>query len=131
MKQLRLVLGPEPEAEPSIAFKPEVLARPLARLVDSILEVHKAEGGRSDDGCRTHPRITPQQLVLQAIVYLRQSSGRQVRQNLESQRLQYGLGDRARLLGFRHEYPRILFRNFPARPVSAIGLTTQVRDRCS
>jgi hypothetical protein len=51
MKQLRLVFGPEPEAEPPIAFKPEVLARLVAWMADGIVKVHKAEGGRSDDGC--------------------------------------------------------------------------------
>jgi DNA invertase Pin-like site-specific DNA recombinase len=49
----------------------------------------------------THPKITPHHLARQAIVYLRQSSGRQVRENLESQRLQYGLVDRARALGWQ------------------------------
>lgn len=37
-----------------------------------------------------------------AVVYLRQSSMTQVRNNLESQRLQYGLADRAKALGFGH-----------------------------
>jgi DNA invertase Pin-like site-specific DNA recombinase len=48
-----------------------------------------------------HPRICPRHLDRIAIVYLRQSSERQVRQNLESQRLQYALQDRARGLGWK------------------------------
>ena len=48
-----------------------------------------------------HPKVTPQHLERRAVVYLRQSSGRQVRQNLESQRLQYALADRARELGWQ------------------------------
>lgn len=36
-----------------------------------------------------------------AIVYVRQSSVTQVQDNLESQKLQYGLADQARQLGFR------------------------------
>ncbi len=39
------------------------------------------------------PKIKPEHLVRKAIVYLRQSSEKQVRQNTESQRLQYGLAD--------------------------------------
>ncbi len=49
---------------------------------------------------QTHPKITPQHLKRKAIVYLRQSSEYQVHHNLESQRLQYALVDRARALGF-------------------------------
>ena len=39
----------------------------------------------------------------QAIVYVRQSTVRQVEQNRESTRLQYGLADRAFRLGWRRE----------------------------
>ncbi len=45
-------------------------------------------------------KITPAHLQKKAIVYLRQSSERQVRENTESQRLQYSLIDRAKELGF-------------------------------
>jgi DNA invertase Pin-like site-specific DNA recombinase len=47
-----------------------------------------------------HPKITPQHLDRSALVYLRQSSLKQVRENLESQHLQYALAERARGLGF-------------------------------
>ncbi len=47
-----------------------------------------------------HPKITDQHLNKKAIVYLRQSSLRQVQENMESQRLQYALKDRARAFGF-------------------------------
>lgn len=47
-----------------------------------------------------HPKISAQHLRLKAIVYLRQSSPKQVEQNLESQRLQYAMAERARALGF-------------------------------
>jgi DNA invertase Pin-like site-specific DNA recombinase len=47
-------------------------------------------------------KITVEHLSRRAIVYLRQSSPGQVRNNLESQRLQYALEQRARALGFRH-----------------------------
>jgi DNA invertase Pin-like site-specific DNA recombinase len=48
-----------------------------------------------------HPKIRPQHLKRKAMVYLRQSSDRQVRENQESQRLQYALQDRARQLGWK------------------------------
>ena len=48
-----------------------------------------------------HPKITPQHLERKAVVYLRQSSLKQVRENLESQHLQYALAERARSLGYR------------------------------
>lgn len=46
-------------------------------------------------------KITAQHLARKAFVYLRQSSEGQVRHNMESQKLQYALADRARSLGFR------------------------------
>lgn len=45
-------------------------------------------------------KITADHLVRNAIVYVRQSTAFQVAQNLESQRRQYGLADRARQLGW-------------------------------
>lgn len=47
------------------------------------------------------PKIKPEHLARKAIVYLRQSSEKQVRQNQESQRLQYDLADRMRALGWK------------------------------
>src|SRR3989475_2614223 len=47
-----------------------------------------------------HPKVTAQHLGRKAVVYLRQSSPRQVQENLQSQRLQYALRDRAITLGF-------------------------------
>jgi len=45
-------------------------------------------------------RITPDHLARDAVVYVRQSSAFQVTHNLESQRRQYGLADRAKQLGW-------------------------------
>lgn len=45
-------------------------------------------------------KITTEHLTRQAIVYVRQSTADQVAHNLESQRRQYGLADRARQLGW-------------------------------
>ena len=47
-------------------------------------------------------KITPSHLARKAIVYVRQSSVQQVKQNLESQRLQYALKERAKAFGFHH-----------------------------
>ena len=47
------------------------------------------------------PKITARHLERRAVVYVRQSSERQVRENTESQRLQYSLAERARDLGWR------------------------------
>jgi DNA invertase Pin-like site-specific DNA recombinase len=47
------------------------------------------------------PKIKPEHLARKAIVYLRQSSERQVRQNIESQRLQYEMAERIRGLGWQ------------------------------
>lgn len=46
------------------------------------------------------PNITPEHLARRAFVYLRQSSERQLKVNLESQRLQSNLADLARALGW-------------------------------
>jgi DNA invertase Pin-like site-specific DNA recombinase len=46
-------------------------------------------------------KVTSQHLSRKAVVYLRQSSLKQVRENLESQRLQYALVERARKLGWQ------------------------------
>src|SRR5437764_5338906 len=45
-------------------------------------------------------KITPEHLARQAVVYVRQSTAFQVTQNLESQRRQYALTERARQLGW-------------------------------
>jgi len=47
-------------------------------------------------------KLTAQHLAKKAIVYLRQSSRTQVKDNLESHQLQYALADRASSLGFAH-----------------------------
>src|SRR5215467_1274319 len=48
-----------------------------------------------------HPKIKPEHLARKAIVYLRQSSDKQVRQNKESQHLQYAVAERVRALGWK------------------------------
>src|SRR6201998_229476 len=47
-------------------------------------------------------KIKPEHLARKAIVYLRQSSDRQVIYNKESQILQYAMAERVRALGWRH-----------------------------
>ena len=46
-------------------------------------------------------KITADHLARRACVYIRQSTPNQVLHNLESQRRQYGLADRARALGWQ------------------------------
>ena len=46
-------------------------------------------------------KIKPEHLARKAIVYLRQSSEKQVRQNTESQFLQYAVAERVRALGWK------------------------------
>lgn len=48
-----------------------------------------------------NPKITPEHLTRRAVIYIRQSSPDQVRNNLESQRRQYALVDKARELGWK------------------------------
>src|ERR1700730_2264703 len=48
------------------------------------------------------PKIKPEHLARKAIVYLRQSSEKQVRQNKESQRLQYDVVERMRQPGLEN-----------------------------
>jgi len=45
-------------------------------------------------------KITPEHVRRRAVIYLRQSSEGQVRNNIESQQLQYALAHRAKGLGF-------------------------------
>ena len=47
-----------------------------------------------------NPKLTPERLSRKAVVYVRQSTPGQVLHNLESQRRQYNLVDRAREVGF-------------------------------
>ena len=47
------------------------------------------------------PKIKPEHLARKAIVYLRQSSDKQVRENKESQHLQYAVAERVRALGWK------------------------------
>ena len=48
-----------------------------------------------------NPKIKSEHLARKAIVYLRQSSDKQVRQNKESQLLQYAMAERVRALGWQ------------------------------
>ena len=54
-----------------------------------------------------NPKLTPERLQRKAIVYIRQSRPSQLIHNQESTRLQRGLADRARTLGFQQILERI------------------------
>ena len=47
------------------------------------------------------PKIRPEHLARKAIVYLRQSTDKQVHHNTESQRLQYQVAERMRAFGWK------------------------------
>jgi DNA invertase Pin-like site-specific DNA recombinase len=55
-----------------------------------------------------HPKIRPGQLSRQAVVYVRQSSAHQVRNNRESSSRQYALVERAKALGWTAESVEII-----------------------
>ncbi|EQD27295.1 Resolvase domain protein, partial [mine drainage metagenome] len=56
----------------------------------------------------SHPKLRPGHLLLLALVYLRQSTPEQVRLNLESQRRQYALRDRAIGLGWAPDHVHVI-----------------------
>ena len=56
----------------------------------------------------SHPKVTAVHLQRQAIVYIRQSSMKQVEHNLESQRNQYRLADRAHELGWSKDRIQVI-----------------------
>src|ERR1700721_1355122 len=58
------------------------------------------EGGKMNEILYS-PKIKQEHLARKAIVYLRQSSEKQVRRNTESQRLQYDMAERVRGLGWQ------------------------------
>src|SRR3954453_16705912 len=49
-----------------------------------------------------HPKVKSEHLCRKAVVYIRQSSDKQVRHNQESQRLQYDVAERMRELGWKY-----------------------------
>jgi DNA invertase Pin-like site-specific DNA recombinase len=55
-----------------------------------------------------HPKIRPEHLRRQAIVYIRQSSAHQVRNNRESSSRQYALAERARALGWPAKFVEVV-----------------------
>src|SRR6202035_1820587 len=76
-----------------------------ADLIDLIARVIAAvfheEGRRGNDRALAQSQNQTEHLARKAIVYLRQSSEKQVRQNKESQLLQYAMAERVRALGWQ------------------------------
>ena len=66
-----------------------------------LVAVFHEEGEESMTEVLYNPKIKPEHLARKAIVYLRQSSEKQVRQNKESQLLQYAVAERVRALGWK------------------------------
>ena len=69
----------------------------MARVLVAVVEAQ----GKLMNQVLCNPKIKPEHLARRAIVYLRQSSEKQVRQNKESQRLQYDVAERMRGLGWK------------------------------
>src|SRR6185295_5164760 len=86
-------------AEPSQAMRLGAIERAKAveQLQVLLMEAMAALSGRQE---RAMTKITPEHLARGAVVYVRQSTAVQVVHNLESQRRQYGLADRARQVGW-------------------------------
>ena len=63
---------------------------------------------RTDLAATLPEKVRPRHQERQAVVYVRQSTVRQVTQNRESTRLQYGLADRACNLGWRREQVTVI-----------------------
>ena len=69
----------------------------MARVLVTVFQAQEKE---KDERASIQSKDQTDHLARKAIVYLRQSSEKQVRQNLESQRLQYELAERIRSLGW-------------------------------
>jgi DNA invertase Pin-like site-specific DNA recombinase len=67
----------------------------------------------------SHPKLTPQHLERSACVYIRQSSLRQVEENLESQDLQYQLVQRACSLGWAEANIQVIDDDLGKSAISA------------
>jgi DNA invertase Pin-like site-specific DNA recombinase len=68
-------------------------------------------------------KITPSHLERQAVVYIRQSSMRQVEENLESQDLQYQLDIRAQSLGWSDEHIQVIDDDLGKSAISVVNRT--------
>lgn len=88
--QMQLPLTQEPAAKIDLGRKSD-LVTVLSELL--LLAARPVPVGPSE--------VTSEVLVRRAVVYVRQSTGAQVQENLESQRQQYALVEQARSLGFR------------------------------
>src|SRR3954452_3079338 len=70
---------------------------------------------------RIPDKIRARHCERQAVVYVRQSTVRQVEQNRESTRLQYGLADRACRLGWRREQIMVIDDDLGRSAASALN----------
>jgi len=73
------------------------------------------------------PKIKPEHLARKAIVYLRQSSEKQVRQNKESQLLQYDVAQRMRALGWKEV--EIIDSDLGSKRGHGFGSSRRIRTR--
>ena len=101
MKQLTLdfALPPESVITLAIPFTADLKRELVTHMVTAIIAVYQAGGALTDEHASAASQNHPPHLQRKAMVYLRQSSDRQVQRHTESQRLQYDLAERARALG--------------------------------
>ena len=98
LQLLDLMISKECGAVPMDAATRADLIDLIARVIAAVFH----EEGREEMTELLHnPKIKPEHLARKAIVYLRQSSDKQVRQNKESQLLQYAMAERVRALGWQ------------------------------
>jgi Resolvase, N terminal domain len=100
---LQLLLFSPVRTEEELVPVDEAVRAELVRLMARILmTVFQTEVRRTDERVSIQSQeIKPEHLLRKAIVYLRQSSEKQVRQNIESQQLQYELAEHIRGLGWQ------------------------------
>ena len=98
LQLLDLMISRECGAVPMDAATRADLIDLTARVIAAVFH---EEGEEEMTELLHNPKIKPEHLARKAIVYLRQSSDKQVRQNKESQLLQYAMAERVRALGWQ------------------------------
>ena len=119
--------GPDdPNGDVVVPMDVKVRAEVIDLMARILVAVFEAQGGKADDQVLYSPKIKPEHLARRAIVYLRQSSEKQVRQNKESQRLQYDVAERMRAwAGSRWKLSLTISDPAPAW----LGATRRIRAR--
>jgi DNA invertase Pin-like site-specific DNA recombinase len=97
LQLLEPMIRTESVAVPDAATRADLIDL-MARI---LMVVFHKEGGRDNERGLVPSQDQAEHLARKAIVYLRQSSDKQVRLNKESQHLQYAVAERVRALGWK------------------------------